>query len=822
MTAKRKTLHVASNLPKRSERVDQQKVTRLIAEFNPGFVGDPEAELHLFDECANPRDAREVLRAQIQIHVGAILDLVEEADAFDVIELMRLREFAVTPDPRSAPVDGSPLPVEILAAVLLARGARKPHPVPRSETNPSAHVEELHRLGLLLGRLATYRHHVEASFTGDPIAELTAQHQSSVMTTRNLQFEHIRRAHEEHLFTHPVVAPLMLKTFGLRYPDIIAVRDAIRSLSGRRMTTLRDRVGELAKENTGRDATELDPQTRKAFEDAIGPLWFLPGERAAFTAADIAAETGLPKPVVAHVLETFAQRFDPTVSATQRVYDLLAGENPFLREPLVYDGVSFAATTNEIGADALRRALESALPKPSADFTRYDQKARQVVSETLTLQHLETILGAPAAHAGFKYFAPRAAVAPETLGKACPNPAATADQVEADGLFLIDDVAICVEVKAKSLSAQAARGDINRLNNELKDTIRSGANQALRLQQLIETNGGVWLADKTWLDLSHVRETRSIVSLLDDIGPLSTGVHDLQLAGMLPEHNPPWITSIHDLAVIAEICDSPSEFLLYLRRRTDSGVARYFSAYDELDLYMYFLSGNLYVAPDPDEIHARYPSTPRPTAAARRQHRDDAVETLVGDQSVELNAWMNRHQLPDEQPKPELNCTPRARELVETLTARRDPGWLRAGADLLALSGDGQRRVERAIDECARRSRSDGLFHTSVYPMAGVFGHPALFLGVRPAGWPADQARERLELYMTAKRYQLSSDRSLGFLVNDRGTVEDTVYLNDPVVPDPSLDLLVAQLQLQPIQRHPPVPPSAKRSTVRLRGKKSR
>jgi hypothetical protein len=38
----------------------------------------------------------------------------------------------------------------------------------------------------------------------------------------------------------------------------------------------------------------------------------------------------------------------------------------------------------------------------------------------------------------------------------------------------------------------------------------------------------------------------------------------------------PWITSLHDLEVISAVIERPAEFLLYLRRRTDSGVATYY------------------------------------------------------------------------------------------------------------------------------------------------------------------------------------------------------------------------------------------------------
>ncbi len=234
--------------------------------------------------------------------------------------------------------------------------------------------------------------------------------------------------------------------------------------------------------------------------------------------------------------------------------------------------------------------------RTSGDTTR---RVRQVVSERLALEHLETILQTPPAHAAFHYFAPKVPDQVDLLGPDCDNLNEVANEVEGDGLFLVDDVAIGVGVKGRSMAVQARRGDIRRLSSDLKATIGEACNQAVRLQQLIETNGGLWLGDRSWLDLSHIREVRSVTALLDDLGPLSAAIGDLQCVGIVSQDRPPWIASLHDLAVIAEICDRPAEFLLYLRRRTNSGVTTYYRAFDELDLYMLFLQGHMYVEPRP-------------------------------------------------------------------------------------------------------------------------------------------------------------------------------------------------------------------------------
>ena len=85
-----------------------------------------------------------------------------------------------------------------------------------------------------------------------------------------------------------------------------------------------------------------------------------------------------------------------------------------------------------------------------------------------------------------------------------------------------------VETKGKSMADQSRRGDMTRLSRDLAATIGGACQQAKRLQDLIETNRGIWLADKTWLDLSLVREVRSVTALLDDVGPLGTAIGQLQ------------------------------------------------------------------------------------------------------------------------------------------------------------------------------------------------------------------------------------------------------------------------------------------------------
>lgn len=803
-------------------------IARLLADINPTYYGDPVAEIGMFGDCNTTAEVRDVLRSAVAAEVDEMLKLVENADAFDVIELMRMREFPPVPDP-NLEWEGSALNIEIVAAVLLGRSSRKPDTeTPRIDTRPHEAISELHDRAQRLGRLAIYRQQFEARISEDPLAPLAAEYQGSVLYIRNLQYDAIREAHESQLFDNAIVTPLMLQHLGYAYTDVLTVRDSMHKLGGDRMTQLRDSTGDILMRHDGTAPADIPEDVMREFMDGMIPFMFLPADRAAITPEDVASDTGADLATIRSVMESFSQTFDDTVPPARRVYDLLTSSNPFQTTPLVSDGDGkYVETTNGVGLDSLRRIVEGALAG-TKQFHSYDKKVRQVVSERLALASLEKVLRTPPTAAGFKYYAPADNQTHIVLGSECTDPKAVGKPVEADGLFIVGDVAICVEVKGKSMASAARRGDVRRLWSDLRATIGDGCKQAARLEALIETNAGLWLEDGTWLDLSEVRELRSVVALLDDVGPLGTSLGDHRETGLLPAGRTPWVTSLHDLETISQVCDRPSEFLLYLRRRADSDVATYYKAADELDLFMLFMNADLYVEPDPDEVRAQHPTRPPVRSRDRRERARSAIPTLVGEQCRPLNAWMDRHN-PDHFPvgapppeKPTYNALPRILELIDMIDAQ-GTGMIRFGADILALASDAQDSILKLIDKCTRLSRQDGQPHDGTIAFAGAWGHPTVFIGSRPRGVDLEPVRQRLEAYMHLKRHQLRSDRSYGLIFGVSGDLELAMYLNNPVGEDAELDALVEQSGLKPvIDSSRPIPPYARRTTRRLRGKKKR
>lgn len=777
---------------------ESRRLRRVLGHVNLHDLGGPVDEIGLFAGATDLAEVDRRLREDVGKEVEAILALTEKFDAFDVIELMRLRELPISPvlglDPN---FDGSGAAVELVTLALLARGERKPDPTLREDTRPHEAIAELHDRVKRLLRLAIYRAKMCEFIRGrDPLARLSADYQSYLVGVRALQYDSIQTEHERALFHRPEMDRVLQAHLGFTYCEYVAVRDAVQDRYSDIVTGLRDVTGEILK-RAKTERRDLTPEESETLRRSLIDLMFLPAERATFTPADIAEFRALDPGLVERVLESFSLDFDLNIDATRRVTDFLHGRNPLVRRGLVRADGKHVLVNGPPGADSFRASAEDAL-KNTSGWARYDTTRRDT-SESLAVAALERALATPAHATNFKYFAPGPDLSKDVLGPDCCDPVAVGVLVESDALFVLDDVAMCLEVKGRSVAEPARRGDLARLETEIKNIMGSGAHQARRLESLIRDNGGVWDASRVWVDLSHVREIRTIVAGLDDFGPLGVALGDLADSSLVGEGTLPWITSIHDLEVISRVIDRPSEFLLYLRRRSDSEVARHYRGSDELDLFMLFLGGGLFVEDDPDEIHRLHPRTPPPTQTARGRYRRAAQPTLVGTFTDPLDAWMYwvEGSSPHEVEKPVFCVDAEAAEFIDFLANGRKPGWLRIGADVLGLEARTQRKLLASIQRIVEQTRADSCPHSLTQGFASSSGYMTIFVGTVPAGADRAAVAHRLSTYMLAKKHQVRSDRSFGLLVSHQGRIEMTMYMNDPPSPDDDLEALGTAIGLR-------------------------
>jgi hypothetical protein len=598
--------------------------------------------------------------------------------------------------------------------------------------------------------------------------------------------------HDRALFDRPDTDELLAKHLGYTYREFAAVRDAVSDTYSNAMDGIRDRTADFVEQTEPHT-----PEAIEAFRADMTDMMFLPGARASFTDAAIAEAAQLPLATTKSVLRSFSTDF-VDANPVDAVMSFLRGRNPLDPASLVRDGSSYILTGGPIGDDSFRVVAEKAL-KGTKSWTRYQKKIRSLATENIAMAALERLLKVPPLAAPLLYVAAKDGDDTASVGADCTDPARVGDLVEGDGLFVVDDVAICVEVKGGSIHDAARRGDLRRLETQTKEILGAGAGQARRLETLIRCNRGVWLDDGSWLDLSAVQEIHTIVVGLDTFGPLSVGLGDLASAELLGDGQLPWIASLHDLEVISRTIDRPAEFLLYVRRRTGKTIAENYRGGDELDLFMLFMNGHLYVEPDPVEVHRSHPRTPPPSPGDRRRHLEEARPTIVGTFTDDLDRWMYSLEglSPFEAPKPTFNGNEVGDEIVDLLEATIAPGWLRCGADLLALSGDAQTRLGKSIDKLVDLTQTDGEWHDLCQGYPGNFGYPTFFAACAPECVDPQEAVARLQLYMRAKKHQVKSDRSLGLLFDHRRHVVAGLYLNDLPGDDPALDAVGRSIGLQ-------------------------
>jgi len=763
----------------------------------------------------------------IRENVAAIVEAIEQADAFDVIELMRLRETPFALDGyRESLADQRPAAVELIALVLLSRGQRAADGADTRKANPAAAIVDFHdRCGVMLslGQFMLLSEGREEKY--GPLTTLAATYVGHDINVKFKQYVHVHDAMNQALFGTEHIGDLLLSSLGFSYEDFVAVRNAIREVHLDRFIAARDTLGQMAQEWS--DGGRVDqPEARIERGRAAANGFIFPGERAAFTASNIAAACNVELARVEQVLQRFSVPFGAASDPVAAVESYLAGDSPFRNAALVVDrGGNYISLNVPIGTDCFRQVVEAAVKADATKWKRYE-KRRVTVSEQLAVEHLRTLLGTDAAHVNLKYFRPNPGIDGAQLGAEAVNITSIAEQTEADALFLVEDVAICVEVKGRSVSHQARGGHVQRLAGDLRATVGDATEQALRLERLIRTNGGLWIENQQWLDLSSIREVRSVAVCLDDMGPLATALDELVRADVIKSERFPWIVSLHDLAIVAEVVDRPAEFLLYLRRRTESEVSLNFAAIDELDLFMLFLSGQLYVEPDPDRVSEEFLGVRRPSAKDRRRYRGQAVPTRVMTHTDPLDAWVyfREGSSQEQAPKPEFNSHPAVLKLVDFLQDGRKPGWFRFASDLLNLADEAQEDVARGINGVIDATKNDGRPHTSFVSFAGAWGYPTLFVGSQPAKMPHALASQHLATYGTTKKHQVQSDRALMVLVDERGAIRSVRYDNRRPATNPALDRLATEMGLIPVEvMGRPVPPSARRATKRLNpGKKKR
>lgn len=570
-----------------------------------------------------------------------------------------------------------------------------------------------------------------------------------------------------------------------------------------------------AYETSGRGAISPDEETRNRVRTLYNRGWQPTADLVVISAADVAASLGRDIAVVEAVLSRFTIDTG-RVSARDIVDAFIGGDNPLRTNPVVGTGQgTFMLVHDALVLPAIRENLEQEL-KVLPEWEQY-QKWRGTLLENLGKAALEDMLPGASTYVSFDYFVP------VNEQEAEGDPAGYTKKVEGDILLVVDDVAVIVEAKAVAITPESRAGQTRRLRRDLTGIITKASEQAARLQERIEDDGGVRLHQSGWLDLAHIREIHTVALSLEDLSGVATATSDLVAAGLLDAARIPWVVSIHDLQVIAQLIDRPAEFLLYLRRRRDPEVSLAYAAPDELDLFLYFYEAGLYVAPDPKVMVAELPYVAAPSAGDVRRRKQQG-RALIASRTDALDAW-HYAEFDSELPrvaKPTLAGSPMT-AFVDELHTRGAFGCLSIGATLLSASTKAQADMVRIPAKLLASPDPNGRERTQTVPIGTRLSDAWLLVWMtKPAHHALTEISELARQYLRAKKYQLKFNRGAVFIFDqETKTLVEVVYDGTLPTPDPEMDRAITGL-FPPDKMSSPRPPMRKPATRSKNKKRKR
>ncbi|RHA37749.1 hypothetical protein [Cellulomonas rhizosphaerae] len=769
------------------------------------------------DESAeeDPFEAKD-LAAEVHRATSELCELLSGHDALDVMSMVR--QYLVPPDlalwvESSSQVIDSWACGEVVALALLGNGLPE-RSAPSKATaqiipvllQAAARVVHL----AVFASMATRADAVTTTALDAGASDVAWQLRSYETTVRGRQYVSIAERINEATLRRPNADVAWRQVLGFDYSDVLAVRGALIDVLGAAQEATFDRIAEAATADAIPDADTLD---------AVRAVFQNPSVLHLITVDRVVAHTGLSAEAVTGVLDLFSIAPDGRTSL-ELIEEFVAGRNPMTGKGILKaPGRGYLVLPGAIALDEIRRAAESRIAKDVA-WVKYG-KGRDSAAEALVADAFQQMVhGRGDMRRQLRY---RAASRPgQTVDlSAAANSAGEADSAEADALLVLDGVALCIEVKAGSIRTPSRQGRSTHLRRDLKQTVQSAADQANRLRRLITSHQGLWLEDGSWLDLPEIREVYSIVVTLDDLGPAGLDVEALVRSGVLSQTTLPWIVSVHDVLVIAELLDRPEHFLTYLRRRTNRDAALWVTAVDELDIVMWFIGGGFYFEADPDRLHGDHPGGRPPTAKDRRTYAEQG-RTIVGTFTDPLDAWYYHREGSSSAPadRPIRDINEFVQGLIDQMTAHEAPGWWRSSADLDGYSARAQADIARHVAGTLRLSARDGKFHT--YASGGT-DDSGRWLFIFATGPDSARNIDHLREYLRAKKHLEHADRAMAFFLGTDGAPRLTIWMADPPAPDQELDRLARAMRLVPPDRTPRViPPHAKPGAARSTRKKRR
>lgn len=808
---------------KKRRRPPQRRATRPSADPHvQAVVNSVGSQLRLLDELLSTEDPSAQAEQRLADAIEDLTTAIAEFDPVRVIEVARIRCLPWAFLPQAGASEAGLTRAEVLTLLAITgheRLAGKAGP-PASPEPPECQKSSCRDLRVQPVTDAVYSRiedvdailqleQAKAILDRDPEDEfgfITEKVRGAEVWMRNSSYPDQVEITVRELFANEDVDQALRADLGF------GVDEAFRTLQGcheMQVDRFSARVNKWGDETIGvmqAHPRGLNEEERAHYIGQWQHLWEPKSHFVTISAQEVADCTGLDCAAVQAVFEFFT--IDLSGSTPRSVIDAFAaGDNPLRTNPVVagMDG-RFMLVHDAHIVVAVREAFEQHL-KGTQAWDKYQAHRGKVLEERTEAALARVLPGATVLH-GFEYYVP--ATESEEAG---PVEGYT-KRVESDHLFILDDIAIIVEDKAVAIAPAARAGDTRRLRNNLTRIIERAVGQARRLRDRIEADRGLRLHGAEWMDLSSVREIHVVAVSLEDLAATTTGTAELVKAGFIDKDCIAWTVSLHDLDLIVELIDHPSEFLLYLRRRTDPLATVIYTAVDELDLFLHFQQRGLYVEPDPDKLRKQFPYLPAITNAERRRFKRQTPEYITS-LTDQLDAWHQQRVVMESRnpygagqaaepdfaatltvEKPAMAPSP-LRDLLDELKANRAFAWLSIGATLLSGDKTTQEQMARIPHSLLGNPFEDGRGRSVTMPIVDPRGDSWVLAWItRPPTKDVNEFAHEMSIYIQAKAHQWGMRRAVAFLYDETTHALDrTLYESHLDDLAPEVEAALAKLQ---------------------------
>ncbi len=310
---------------------------------------------------------------------------------------------------------------------------------------------------------------------------------------------------------------------------------------------------------------------------------------------------------------------------------------------------------------------------------------------------------------------------------------------ETDGLVIYDNNLFILEAKAGQYHPSAQRGSIEKIKEDVERLISDAYNQALRTKDYIftttnpvfkERNGRIILEIE---DISKFQNVFLLNPTLENLGHLSSHLNSLRQFGLIEGREWPWSVFLNDLRTISELVETPSEFLMYLKRRIRANDFPAFSATDELDFLMvYFREGFFFEDGHLDGLDYYKPSG-----------YTDAIDRY----------YHSQMGLVSSSEKPTLRIPSEYRTLIINIEKTEKFGFSQVTTALLDFKLANQKEILDYIEQLSKLAEHDKKCHDATFITDDL--KSGLTIVVDPDN---EYCSTKYDTYSNFKKYQTHSD----------------------------------------------------------------